>query len=172
MLILSTMLYTEIPLLADFNKDSQLNDWYVVDDGVMGGRSQGTFYLSEEGHAVFEGNVSLENNGGFSSVRHRFQQANISAYTHVVLRVKGDGKRYQFRVKTSSYDRHSYITYFQTSGEWETLKIPLADLYPYFRGWKLKMPNFPGEVMEEVSILVGNKKAEAFRLEIDRIGLE
>ena len=166
------MLHTDMWILTDFSEKSDLTGWYVVDDGVMGGRSQGNFFLGEEEYAVFEGKVSLENNGGFSSVRHRFQPADVEKYTHVVLRVKGDGKSYQFRVKTSRYDRHSYIAYFSTTGDWETVHIPLSEMYPSFRGWKLQMPNFPGEKMEEVAILIGNKKAETFRLEIDSIALE
>ena len=86
--------------------------------------------------------------------------------------MKGDGKRYQFRVKTSSYDRASYITHFQTSGEWETVEISLADMYPAFRGMKLNRPNFSGEKMEHIAFLISNKQAEIFRLEIDKIELK
>jgi hypothetical protein len=159
-------------LLVDFQPDSDLSNWYVVDDGVMGGRSQGGFRLDEEGHAVFSGTVSLENNGGFSSVRYAFREKEVQAYQKVVLRIKGDGKRYQFRVKSSRYDRASYIQYFETSGDWQTVEIPLAELYPTFRGRRLNRPNYPGEEMAEIAFLIGNKKAESFRLLIDKIELE
>ena len=65
-------------LLFDFSTESDLNNWQVVDDVVMGGRSDGQFSLNEQGHGVFEGRVSLENNGGFSSVRHRFESKSLS----------------------------------------------------------------------------------------------
>ncbi|MEJ2595005.1 MAG: CIA30 family protein [bacterium] len=163
---------TEPVILYDFNATSTLTNWMIVDDGVMGGRSKGNFKLSEEGHAVFFGDVSLENNGGFSSVRYRFDEKDVSSFSRVELRVKGDGKRYQFRVKSDAYDRPSYITYFETSGAWETIIIHLDELYPSWRGMRLNLGNYPGESMEEIAFLIANKKAESFRLEIDRIVLK
>lgn len=159
-------------VLFDFNSNSVLTNWMIVDDGVMGGRSEGNFELSAEGNAVFFGDVSLENNGGFSSVRYRFVKKDASPFSLVEIRVKGDGKRYQFRVKSDAYDRQSYITYFDTSGDWETITIKLKDLYPSWRGMRLNMENYPGESMEEIAFLIANKKAESFRLEIDRIVLK
>lgn len=159
-------------VLFDFEKGSDLANWNIVDDVVMGGRSDGGLRINDEGHAVFQGKVSLENNGGFSSLRYNFRQKKVAAYSNVVIRLKGDGKRYQFRVKSNRYDRHSYIYYFETTGDWQTIKVPLSEMYPTFRGRQLNMPNYPGKEMEEIAFLIGNKKAEAFSLEIDRIGLE
>ena len=156
-------------VLIDFNKDSDLSNWTVVDDVVMGGRSDGNIEINQEGHAVFQGQVSLENNGGFSSVRYRFEQQKVDAYSKVFMRVKGDGKRYQFRMKSDRFDRHSYIYHFETTGEWQTVEIPLREMYPGFRGMKLNMPNYPGRILEEVAFLISNKKAERFQLEIDKI---
>jgi hypothetical protein len=156
-------------MLFEFKPDSNISNWRIVDDVVMGGRSEGNFFLSKDGVGVFTGNVSLENNGGFSSVRHRFEPIDVSPYSKVIITLKGDGKRYQFRAKTSKYDRHSYITYFETTGEWQTLEIPLKDMYPSWRGMKLDMPNYPGESMEEIAFLIANYKAEQFRLEIKEI---
>jgi len=166
------LLKTSSMLLFDFNPKSDLSNWYVVDDGVMGGRSQGSFDLNKEGHAVFSGTVSLKNNGGFSSIRYAFRQKDIEAYSKVVMHLKGDGKRYQFRVKSNRNDRASYIQYFTTSGDWQIIEIPLAELYPTFRGRTLDRPNYPGEEMAELGILIGNKKAESFQLLIDKVELE
>ncbi len=60
----------------------------------MGGQSISKFHINEADQGVFKGTVSLENNGGFSSVRFRFNQKNIEGYKKVKLRLKGDGKRY------------------------------------------------------------------------------
>lgn len=158
-------------LIFQFEENADISSWRVLDDVVMGGRSSGNFELSEEGHGVFSGEVSLENNGGFSSVRHTFKRREVDASMKVVLRVKGDGKKYQFRVKHDQNDAHSYITTFQTSGDWETIEIPIKDLYPSFRGRTLDMPNFNHKSMEEIAFLIANKRAESFRLLIDKIAL-
>lgn len=158
--------------LFDFNKDCDLNNWYIMDDVVMGGRSEGNFSINKEGNGVFSGTVSLENNGGFSSLRYAFSAKDIQGQQYCKIRLKGAKKRYQFRVKSSSQDRHAYIHYFETSGDWETISIPLAEMYPSFRGRRLDMDNFPIEQLAEISFLVGNKKAESFELELDWIRLE
>jgi len=170
-LFICMIVNNQLPLF-DFTKESDLSNWYIVDDVVMGGRSDGYFEINEKGHGLFHGEVSLENNGGFSSVRYRFEQQKIDAFQVCKIRLKGDGKAYQFRAKTDKYDRHSYVYHFETSGEWEVISIPLNEMYPSFRGMQLDMPNFPSSELEEVAFLIANKKAESFKLEVDWIGLE
>lgn len=159
-------------IVFDFNSSSDLSAWAIVDDVVMGGRSDGQFFINKKGHAQFEGKVSLENNGGFSSARYRFSEKEITGFQKIVIRLKGDGKRYQFRIKANLSDRHSYISYFETTGEWQDVEISLTDLYPTFRGRQLMIPNFAAKQMAEIAFLVGNKKAEVFCLEIDSIVLK
>ena len=158
--------------IYDFSETSDLSSWYVVNDGVMGGVSKGTLQLNDEHHGVFRGTISLEYNGGFSSIRYPLATQEVSDYEFMVLRVKGDGKRYQFRVKSKRSQYYSYVAYFETSGQWETIRIPLKEIYPVFRGSRLNRPKYDGTLLEEVGILIGNKKAEAFQLEIDSIYLE
>ena len=72
-------------IIFDFNKNSSINNWVVVDDVVMGGRSSGNFELDKEGNGVFYGSISLENNGGFSSLRHGFNKLMVDKFKTVVL---------------------------------------------------------------------------------------
>lgn len=157
--------------LFDFDKNCDFTDWFIVNDGVMGGLSSSNFSLNEQGNGVFAGDVSLENNGGFASLRYSFDQLEIDSYQKLVIRLKGDGKRYQLRLKPNSKDYHSYITHIETSGEWQEVELVLTDFYPSFRGRKLEMPNFEGEYLEDFGILIANKQAEQFNLEIDWIEL-
>ena len=159
-------------IIFDFNENSSINNWLVVDDVVMGGRSTGNFKLSKDGNGVFYGNVSLENNGGFSSVRYRFEKLMLEKFKTIVLKIKGDGKNYQFRIKHKSSDYASYITSFSSSGEWQEIKIPIESMYPSFRGRKLNEPNFYHESMEEITFLIANKQNEDFKLLIDKIELK
>lgn len=157
--------------LYDFNNASDASAWRVVDDVVMGGRSTGSFNVSSDGHGVFSGYVSLENNGGFSSVRHRSEPIAVRDASMVRLRVKGDGKEYQFRLKARSSDYYSYVGKFKTSGEWETITIKLNTMYPSFRGRTLDFANFDRETIEEMAFLIANKREESFTLLIDTIEL-
>lgn len=158
--------------IFNFKKNVDIQDWNIVDDVVMGGRSNGLFALSPEGHGVFSGAISLENNGGFSSVRHQFETLDISEKTAVCIKLKGDGKQYQFRVKDEQNAYFSYIYPFQTSGEWEEITIPLNKMYASFRGRILNIPNFSENQLEEIVFLIGNKKTENFELLIDHIYLK
>ena len=159
-------------LLFDFSATSNWSAWEVENDVVMGGNSTARLERSEAGNAIFTGHVSLENNGGFASVQYHFPSKNIKGYKKALILLKGDGKSYQFRMKANLQDRASYIYTFKTTGEWQTIEVPLKEMEPVFRGRKLDLPNFSAESIQEVRFLIGNKKAEDFRLEIDKIELE
>ena len=171
----NTLIFTLIfqsMTLFNFTADGDIYNWKIVDDVVMGGRSDGRFTINEDGHGVFLGKVSLENNGGFSSLRYNFETKETSAYSRFIIRLKGDGKSYQFRVKDKRYNRYSYIYQFDTTTDWLTIEIPFNKMSAAFRGYKVDIPNFEGNQMEEIAFLIGNKKAESFKLLIDSITLE
>lgn len=169
-ILLSSIMSNDI--IFNFTKSADISDWVVVVDGVMGGKSTGEFCLTEEGNALFKGHISLENNGGFSSVRYRFPKMDVSDHSQIHLRAKGDGKKYQFRIKDHVRNYYSYTSHFDTSGEWEDITIDLKYMYPVFRGRILNLPDFSADDIAEVTILIGNKAEESFRLEIDSIYLE
>jgi len=74
-------------------------DWSAIDDSVMGGVSHSRLRHDAAGHAVFEGVVSLENSGGFASVRSRPLDLGVSGAANYTLEVRGDGKRYKLSVR-------------------------------------------------------------------------
>jgi hypothetical protein len=158
-------------IIHDFTPGDGPGGWAVEDDGVMGGLSKGGFTVSEDGHGVFSGEVSLENNGGFSSVQCFIDPIDVSAYRSAFLRIKGDGKRYRFLVEAEPDAWHYYEAEFPTSGEWETVEIPFDTLVPVRRGDRLDKPNFPGQTLAQIRVMIANGTAESFRLEIDRIWL-
>ncbi|MDA3852629.1 MAG: CIA30 family protein, partial [Bacteroidales bacterium] len=170
MMILGSL--TSSKVIVDFHEKSKIQDWIVVDDIVMGGESSGTFSLNADGVGVFQGSISLDNNGGFSSVRYRFPKIEINDYTKLVIRLRGDGKAYQVRIKSNSSAYYSYIAPFSSSEEWQNIEILLEDMYPSFRGRKLEQANFAHDSIEEITFLIANKKKEEFRLLIDKIELQ
>ena len=159
-------------VIIDFSENTDLSEWYVVNDIVMGGQSRSSLTIDADGNALFSGTVSLDNNGGFCSVRHEFKRIDTKGFEKIVFHVKGDGKRYQVRIRANKNDYYSYIAYFFTSGEWQTIEIPLKEMYPSFRGRRLNNPNFEGDSIVEMSFLIGNKKAEGFQLLIDKVMLK
>lgn len=158
-------------ILFDFQKDGDVQGWAIEDDGVMGGVSQGRFRVNDEGHGDFSGVVSLENDGGFSSVQWNFDPMDVERYSTFVIRVRGDGKRYRLLTEAARGDRHYYEAEFQTGTDWQTIEIPFKDMVPHFRGDRLDQPNFAGKTMSQVRFMIANGKAESFRLEIDKVGL-
>ena len=170
-LIILTIIAMDVKTVIDFSRNTELENWRIVDDVVMDGRSSGNFELTPGGNGRFWGEVSLDNNGGFSSVRYNFSPLEVKPYTHLEMRVKGDGKKYQLRLKNDDDNRYTYGQAFETNGEWETIKISLGDLTPIFRGRTMNLPNFDHDHIEELGILIANKKPETFELLIDKIKL-
>jgi NADH dehydrogenase [ubiquinone] 1 alpha subcomplex assembly factor 1 len=159
-------------IISNFSEDAGLGGWEVEDDAVMGGLSRGRLAIDDEGYAVFSGEISLENNGGFSSIQYYFDPIDVTRYTTALLRVRGDGKRYRFLVESERNDRHYYVYEFPTNGEWQTVEIPLAEMYPVYRGDRLDIPNFPGETIAQVRLFITGEKPDSFRIEIEKIWLQ
>lgn len=169
MTLLFLPVFNHPAIIFDFNKKSDIKEWRVVDDIVMGGKSNGVFRLHPDGYGVLEGNISLENSGGFSSVRYRFDKIKVKPSDKISFRVRGSNSKFQIRVKENIRTEYSYIAEFTTSDSWQQIDIVLNTMYPSYRGSKLDMPNFEYNQIEEITFLIGNKKAEKFLLMIDTI---
>ncbi len=133
-------------LLFDFKQPTTdlSQTWGALDDVVMGGVSSSTLKFQGQA-ALFTGKVSTANSGGFASVRTRnFEPPmNLSDYTGLELRVKGDGQRYKFLVRDSeTWDSMAYAYSFDTTAnEWITVRIPFTDMTPVLRA--KTVPNAP-----------------------------
>ncbi len=159
-------------VIFSFSNNVVLKEWLIVNDNVMGGVSKSELRINKDGSGVFCGTISTAYNGGFASIRYNFKRQYINAEKYIVLKIKGDGKKYQFRIKSSKEDYYAYVYPFRTTGDWEYIKIPLDKMYPSFRGMRLNIKNFNKDYLEEISFLIGNKKNENFNLLIDTIFLE
>ena len=158
--------------IYNFSTQSKSNEWRIVNDGVMGGISESSLKITDDGHGQFSGHVSLENYGGFASMQLNTTIKIAEEKSFIVLRVKGDGKNYEFRLKGDLSQSESYVHQFSTSGEWENIKLKISEFYPQFRGRKLNSPNFHFESIAQLSFLIANKQEEDFELLIDWIALE
>jgi hypothetical protein len=145
--------------------------WQVVNDDVMGGVSSSRFQVLTNS-AVFSGVVSLENDGGFASVRSLPVRQNLEGFDAFVLRVRGDGRRYKFTVRTETgFDAPLYQCAFSTKrGEWEEHRLPFKEFVPTFRGRVLtNVPPLEPALVMSVGFLISDQQAGAFRLEIASI---
>ena len=160
--------------VAEFDKSESASlSWRVVDDGVMGGLSKGNFGVSSGGILTFRGTLSLENNGGFSSIRTEKVKMNLSGADGLLARVRGDGRTYQMRFGTDARFRGmeiSFMAEFKTSkGEWTEVKIPFDQFKGSFRGMKLKDEVFDPSKISRVGLLLADKKPGEFELNVDWI---
>tara|TARA_B100000683_G_C12509812_1_gene560311 strand:- start:10437 stop:10973 length:537 start_codon:yes stop_codon:yes gene_type:complete len=154
--------------LIEFNTQRDIENWVIVNDDVMGGLSKSNFYYSNK-HAIFKGEISLENNGGFASVRGNIDKIDVSPVKKINLVIEGDKKNYQLRIKKNKEDYYSYIHNFKTTGKNEIISIELSNFIPYFRGRRLNKENFSHNQIEQISFLIGNKNEENFKLKIKKI---
>ena len=144
--------------------------WRIVNDGVMGGLSKGKVSFSKEGTMKFQGTLSLENNGGFSSVRSTDLDLDLSSNKGLAMRVKGDGRTYQVRLSTDARYRSSEVGFraeFPTAkGKWTTVSVPFGSLVPSWRGRELDN-EFDASNIKRLTFLLGDKKPGPFKLEVD-----
>jgi len=156
-------------LLFDFQVGSNQPVWQVVNDDVMGGASNSHFQVISNGFAVFSGVVSLENNGGFASVRSSPSPHDLSGCGCFLVRLRTDGQRYKFTVRTEAgFDAPLYQCGFTTKrNQWEERRLVFKDFAPTFRGRTLSNvpPLNPANVVS-VGLLIADKQKGPFRLEM------
>jgi len=164
---------SENALMIDFSQQQISDRWRITNDGVMGGKSRGEFLLQSE-NALFKGDISLDNNGGFSSVFHPIEPL-PEALDKVTIDIAGDGLTYQLRmvVNHEGY-RLSYKHDFNTvAKQRQTLSFTLADFQASFRGRILdNAPTLLSQDIREIGFLLTNKTAGPFELTIYSLQLD
>ncbi|MFT5851589.1 MAG: hypothetical protein ACI87J_001562 [Colwellia sp.] len=157
----------EPSIMINFTEQKNADNWRITNDSVMGGKSEGRF-LFEQDSGIFTGYISLENNGGFSSVFRMIEPLPKNLET-VSIDVEGDGITYQLRmiVSLDGY-RLAYKHNFETvAGQRETLTFTLADFQASFRGRIMtNAPVLKSEDIRQVGFLITKKVAGKFSLSV------
>lgn len=152
---------------------TEILDWQVVNDGVMGGLSKGNVEITDEGTMKFTGTLSLENNGGFSTVRSNGPQLDLSSDLGILLRVKGDGREYDLRLDSDATYRGMPVSFagkfVAEKGDWQQITIPWSAFEGSWRGADLPNEKLNPAVIRRAGVLLGDKKNGPFNLEIDYI---
>lgn len=144
--------------------------WQIVNDSVMGGSSTSKVSVQEQ-TLIFTGVVSVENNGGFASTRTCINTLNQTS-EHIILQVKGDGKTYQLRLRTSQYlDGPAFTVSFATlKDQWQVITFSADDFSLTYRGKALQQQatlNFND--IQQIGLMIAKKQQGNFKIELKQI---
>jgi monofunctional biosynthetic peptidoglycan transglycosylase len=156
--------------LLDFAGPDASQKWQAVNDGVMGGVSDGRFKVTPEKTLEFSGRLSLENNGGFASVRTRPTELDIETGDTLVVRLRGDGREYVLNIYTKS--RRMAFSYRAplptTKNEWTEVAVPLKAFIPTAFGRRVEgMGSVEPDQINGLGFMLSDKQPGTFRLEIE-----
>ena len=159
-------------VLFDFTGADAAKEWQAINDGVMGGVSEGKFKITDKKTLEFFGTLSLENNGGFASVRTKAKKLGLEKGDVLLVRVRGDGREYSMSLHVPRpLVAFSYRATVQTKkDEWIEVKVPLDKFVATSFGRVVKDagPVDPGEV-NGLGFLLSDKKAGPFKMEVEWI---
>ena len=161
--------------LFDFTGANAAKDWQNVNDGVMGGVSEGKFQITDKKTLEFFGTLSLENNGGFASVRTKAKKLGLEKGDTVVAKVRADGREYTLNLYLDKpLVAFSYRATVQTKkDEWIEVKVPLEKFEATSFGRVVKDAGaVKPEEVNALGFMVSDKKAGPFKLEVESIKVE
>lgn len=172
MLIAIITMWSTQPFLIDFGTQGNNQEWFALNDGVMGGRSAGDLRYTP-GSFIFKGQVSLENNGGFASARGPFEAMDLSNYGSVIVKYRSSGMDFALTLNISRlWYRPNYKAGLpNTDGQWKTLTLSLADFKEYRVG-RATGNMINKELLEKVirlGLISDEKRAGGFEIEVDFI---
>jgi len=177
LLLMGSFVMAQAPTipLFDFTEADSAKQWQTVNDGVMGGVSEGNFKISDEKTMEFFGTLSLANNGGFASVRSKARKLGLEKGDTLVAKVRGDGREYTLNLYPNrSRTAFSYRATVQTEKDkWIEIKVPLDEFEATSFGRVVKEAGaVKPEEVTSVGFLLGDKKAGPFKMEVEWIKVE
>jgi NADH dehydrogenase [ubiquinone] 1 alpha subcomplex assembly factor 1 len=158
--------------LIDSKNNLNILRWSTVNDTVMGGRSKSSWKRLDGKNAKFAGTLSLENNGGFCSVRTYPKDLGLNKTQGFLIKVLGDGRSYSLNARSrKARGGVNYRANFATTkGEITEVWLPFKDFKPSWRGSRIKsLPTLKGGDIEGIGFFLGDKKPGDFKLEIVKI---
>ncbi|WP_053002555.1 CIA30 family protein [Kordia jejudonensis] len=156
----------------DFGEDKDGERWEIINDGVMGGLSEGETFMLDD-CVAFKGTVSLRNNGGFSSYKGPFTNMNLSKYTKIIVKYRSKGYT---MAMTLEMDKRWFLPYYKrdlvnTDWKWVTEEILFSEFIRYSVG--RKRPGTPTKKelknILRLGFVTNEKRAGDFKIEIDYI---
>jgi len=164
-----------LKVLFDFSGADAAKEWQTVNDGVMGGVSDGNFKIVDQKTMEFFGTLSLANNGGFASVRTKGKKLGLEKGDTLVVKVRGDGREYSLNLYLNQPRMaFSYRATVETKkDEWIEIKVPLDSFEAVSFGRLVKNSGaLKPEEINALGFMLGDKKAGPFKMEIEWIKAE
>ncbi|PMH32442.1 exonuclease [Vibrio lentus] len=153
--------------MIDFTQPKEYQNWAATNDNVMGGISTGGF-IYDDGISRFRGELSLENNGGFSSIKRSIESPAHEIDSAELLFI-GDGRTYQLRFTTSKNgNRVQYKHDFDTiKGQQLNKTFHFNDFQAVFRGRLLSdSPELKAQDIKQIGFLIADKQPVPFELDL------
>ena len=165
---------TNREVLLEFDNPASIRNWRAVNDGVMGGRSVGRYRLTDKNMLEFFGYLSLENNGGFASIRLPSGDFKFKQGDSVILRVKGDGRTYNMNLYAQrNLGGYSFRQSFKTTAnKLIEVKLPVDQFVATWRGRVFPKQELNPSQIAGLGILLGDKKQGKFSLQIESISIQ
>lgn len=156
----------------DMTQPSAASPWFVVNDGVMGGRSSGAPQMGER-HMIYSGVINT-NGGGFSSIRYRMTPGELAGVDGLYITARGDGRNYKLSLRTKARYRGRLVA-FQTpipigkTSDFQTVFASFDNMNVSLFGRALSGIDFKVEDVTELGIIIADGTDGPFRLEMTRI---
>ena len=157
-----------LPLIFDFTEEDIEGKWIVVNDNVMGGRSEGG-YSFRKNRLIFSGNTNT-NGGGFSSIRTNLTNFYLGDRTGLHIRFKGDGRTYKLGVRIEGKSV-SYRSNFTSGNGWQEVRVPFNEMDVSWRGRPLSKEEHPliKSKIRSIEFMIYDKQDGPFKLLVDWI---
>jgi hypothetical protein len=159
----------------DFATPAAVAGWRPIDDRIMGGCSLSCPEFVAGGGLRFRGVVSLDNGGGFASIRSPDADCNLAGYDGLILRVRGDGQSYKLGLRIDRFfDGISYQAAFRAGpSAWQEIRLPFADFVPTHHGRRLTtVPRLDPACILSFGLFIADRQAGPFQLEVAWIKAE
>jgi len=155
-------------VMFDFSDLNDSSSWFLLLDGVMGGKSTGNLVKNE--HTItFTGETSLQNNGGFSSIQSSIHPFVMNGMNSIRVKLKGDGREWilagrKFMTPTAD----DYWFKFKTTGDWQEVQVPINKMKRRVYGFPM-IGSIAPDQLKGLSFYIYDKNAGPFSLEVESL---
>ncbi len=164
--VASVPVVPECVIVDDFTGGSSRLSWFAVNDGVMGGLSQGTVSLASG--ALLHTGVINTNGGGFSSVRAGLPEDALVGYTRLQIRLNTFGRQYAVNFGDNRYRNVSHRALLPASpgDTWQEVFVDFDQTVPTRIGFRVNAEPFAASAINELSLILSDGADGPFRMEV------